>query len=528
MAAKSTYEFGKSVVPEWSPQPDWIDISSVADNEINLLVCDWGVSAIGLACTIAAAGTYSIDWGDGTVETGRASTTTYTHTYTVGTGTACSLGYTTFKVRIYGATGNITAFAMKQNADASTQTPQASTVLWAVFGTTALTTVANAFYSTTVYCQLLQSVTFPATMNSLSSMANCFLSCTGLRHIEMPTSATGITTLAASFQSCLALRSIRLPPIMNSLTDMTSTFYECRDLVRVVMPTSADTLSLINATFYGCTALESLDFPTDITTITTFVSAFTGCYRIRSIVLPTTLNSLTSMSSMCYNCMSLEEITMPTSMTGLTTLAQAFYQCMNLYTVSLPTTLASLTTMASTFAYCYLLADITLPTANSLATMTSTFLNCRGLLTVTLPATLGAVTDASTCFSGCYSLNTITNLSGLGKTTTAGCNGTDFLFGCQMLTTISLAAWWSKISCYGASGKLNKVTSLRLTNASSTFAGASAQVDVRYCDLGAAALDTLFGDLPTLVGKTINITGCTGSATSTKTLASDKGWTVVG
>ena len=86
----------------------------------------------------------------------------------------------------------------------------------------------------------------------------------------------------------------------------------------------------------------------------------------------------------------------------------------------------------------------------------------------------------------------------------------------------------SKIAINGASGKLLKCTSIRLTNSGSTFTGSSPQVNVSYTSLDVVALNLLFGDLPTLVGKTINITGCPGAATCTRTIATAKGWTVTG
>jgi hypothetical protein len=63
-------------------------------------------------------------------------------------------------------------------------------------------------------------------------------------------------------------------------------------------------------------------------------------------------------------------------------------------------------------------------------------------------------------------------------------------------------------------------------NANSPFSGTSSQVDVSYCNLSASALNQLFTDLPTLSGKTIKITGCTGAGTCDQTIATNKGWIV--
>ena len=106
----------------WQPPSDWIDISTVADNEIKLLVSDQCYSLAFIVTT--ASGTYSIDWGDGNTETGIASGATKTHRYTLGAGQACSEGYTTFAVRIYGAISDITSFKVANDSNHPNTTSQ--------------------------------------------------------------------------------------------------------------------------------------------------------------------------------------------------------------------------------------------------------------------------------------------------------------------------------------------------------------------------------------------------------------------
>ena len=125
----------------WTPPADWIDISSVNDNEINLLASDGGVG-IAFKITVANSGTYSIDWGDGTVETLRASGTIYSHQYTIGSGQSVNNGqYSVFKIRIYGASSNITRFQMQKVPNYNNT--QYCGLLWAVFGTQNITDYSN-------------------------------------------------------------------------------------------------------------------------------------------------------------------------------------------------------------------------------------------------------------------------------------------------------------------------------------------------------------------------------------------------
>jgi hypothetical protein len=133
-------------------------------------------------------------------------------------------------------------------------------------------------------------------------------------------------------------------------------------------------------------------------------------------------------------------------------------------------------------------------------------------------------------FSGCGNLTTITNLGKIGSLTatplvSAGNNNSS-----NLLTSLSFNCPFSLLNVNGTSAtNFNKLNSLRLLNTGTgQWTSASPQINVSYCDLGVAALDQLFTDLTTIVGKTINITGCSGAAGCTRSIATAKGWTVTG
>jgi len=83
----------------------------------------------------------------------------------------------------------------------------------------------------------------------------------------------------------------------------------------------------------------------------------------------------------------------------------------------------------------------------------------------------------------------------------------------------------SQLEVNSTSGVRSPVSSIRSTNPNSTF---QSNINISNTSLDTAALNLLFGDLPAVVGKTINITGCTGAATCTRSIATAKGWTVTG
>jgi hypothetical protein len=463
---------------QWTKPAEWIDISTVGDNEINLLVSDG--TGISFATTVASSGTYTIDWGDGTVETGRASGTTYQHQYNYSGGTYCAnLGYWVYKVRIYGATGNITRWQVKRHS--FTTRKQYLNILWAVFGTTALTDCSSTFYDTvglTAVCQKLQACTLPTSWGSVSNTSYMFNNCSSLSSIVLPTSWGSVTTTSYMFNNCSSLSSIVLPTSWGSVSNTSYMFAYCSSLSSIVLPTSWGSVSNTQGMFYNCYALSSIVLPTSWGSVTTTSYMFNNCSSLSSIVLPTSWGSVSNTSFMFYNCYALSSIVLPTSWGSVSNTQGMFY-------------------------------------------------NCYALSSIVLPTSWGSVTTVLSMFNGCYSLKTITGLDYLGHQSLAT-NGTDLLKDCQYLQgTLTVAAFLSKIGIYGTSAYLLQCTGIRLTNANSTFGGTSPQVNVSYTSLDATALNTLFGDLPTLTGKTITITGCPGAATCDTSIATAKGWTVI-
>ena len=131
-------------------------------------------------------------------------------------------------------------------------------------------------------------------------------------------------------------------------------------------------------------------------------------------------------------------------------------------------------------------------------------------------------------FYVCYELKSIVNFDKIGSLTSA-CSMLSVIMTNDSLTqSISISSLLTAITICGQAGKFVPVTSIRLTNPSSTFGGTSPQVNVSYTSLNATAIDLLFGDLPTLVGKSINISSCPGAATCTRSIATAKGWTITG
>ena len=468
----------KNISSGWAEPSDWIDINTVADNEILLLVTEG--TGIGFTVKVGTGtGTFIIDWGDGNVQgplTGNG-TTVYQHQHATG-GTPCSLGYNTWKVRIYFASGDITGWKVARHS--YVQNVQQCPILSANIGAMYLSTYSSLFYDAGAL------MTFPL-----------------LKKCKIKSFGTSTST-GFLFYNCNALASVTLPTTWGSITNTTYMFRKCYALASVTLPTSWGSITNTSYMFEYCYAVTSLNLGTSWGSVTNTSYMFQYCYAITSVTLPTTWGSVTTIIRMFFNCNALTTVTMPDSWGSITNASNLFVNCLSLVSINCGSSWGGVTTVSNMF------------------------FNCYALTSVTLPASWGSVTDVSYMFYCCYSLKTINNLQWLGNQT-AQSDFTDFLYTAEFLQqAISIGSLLSRVGIVGASGKLLLCSTIRLTNAGSTFTGSSPQVNISYTSLGAAALNLLFGDLPTLVGKTINITGCPGAASCTRSIATAKGWTVTG
>lgn len=499
----------------WTPPSDWIDISSVGNNEINMLVADF--NAIKFRVTVANSGTYTIDWGDGVVETGRVNNTYYTHTYALGTGTVCSRGYTTFKIRIYNASDTITNMNLDTptTGDGSLLAKNTYTqpLLWIVYGTNGLTTMNNVYR----LAYLLEAVYMAPVISGITTFLNAFAQCGSLQMVRGLNNTWGsVTSTNSMFSLCYSIKNITLPNSWpNTLTDYSGMFSNCTNLRSINLPSTWSTgTTNLSSIFNGCSAIKEIQLPSSWPSgNTTLANSFATCRNLQKITLPSTWNtSLTSTQNMFANCNTLDVITLPSAgfPAALTTTAGMFDQCNGLVKVDLGSSWGGNTSTQQMFRSCFSLQE------------------------VVLPSSLGSITQASNMFDGALMLKKVTNFQFCGTSTAgAGCAYSAFfgLSGANFVTGVTLNGYISRVAINGVSGNFNYATAIRLTQGGSTYTGTSPQINVSFCNMGQADLVNLFNDLPTVTSKTINITSNPGAASLTageRAIATGKGWTIVG
>lgn len=494
---------GGTATPEYVYPSDWISISGVPDNEIYLCTSDEGARWVSFTVTVST-GTYNVDWGDGTSTTGITSGTIAQKQLPLGSGTTSpNTTVTTYRTRIYTTGGTITRFFVSRNTTILNN--QMFPIYAANFGTTGLTSMANAFYvSAAGLCYSLQAVYLPASLNSVTTMASAFEDCRGLQYIQMPTSMTGLTTLSRTFINARSLMSITFPSNLNAVTTMLDMCNGCYALNNPTMPTTMTGCTQYARAFAGCTDLEKITFPSSMSSGFSMTSTFQGSTALESFTFPS--NNVGGLLTTFTDCVSLKSVIFQNSAAdACTTMQQTFQNCNNLNYVKMPTSMSGCTTLSSAFQSCWTLGQIDLP-----------------------PFT--GATAASSMFASAYNLGRVGNGENIGRTG-ATFNADGLFTQNEALTGYTGYSFYSKFVFTGTASIKTKLQSLRLTNTGSTYTGTSPQLDIKYNDLGQAALVQVFNDLPTLTGKTIDITGCTGAAALTageRAIATGKGWTITG
>lgn len=481
----------------WVRPNDWISITDTP-NEVQFLVSSLGGGSYGIITTFTKPTTQNlyIDWGDGVVDTisSVGSTTTY-HQYTTG-GTACSLGYDTWKVRVYtdaGATITNCKPTYGQRFGTLAYPTIANGLLEAYYGDGVNITLWNQFFKGIPAVSLgnantqffnLQYVKMPATLTGSVNMTETFAHCYKLAKAVLPTSCSGLTTTLAMFQNCFQLQDVSpIPSNASLLTDIGSMFLSCVSLTGYTFPPSLPLVSTMASTFSGCYSLSSIQLPS-LPACTNYTTAFQNCHSLLSINITgfTSSAAALTLTSMFSNCYSIEQVLLPSTLASGSqsfnaALNTMFQNCYNLKTITLPTNLNS-TALNTTFGNCYSLVSATLPTTmTSLTTMVSCFSNCINLQSVSLPTAVGASISLSSTFASCNSIGNITIPSGwtINDLSTSFSN-------CWQLTSLTLP-----------NNAQNSITSMSsMCNACFTLTGITMPTSLNACTTLASAFSQAY------------------------------------
>ena len=478
------------VAPNWVRPADWLTLPTISPTDEKFA----GLFAVSNddanLVALLAAGAYTVDWGDGTVENFAANTKA-SHQYTyanISDTTLCSRGYKQVIVTVTPQSGqHLTTVDLQQrHPSVPSSTPIQGPWLDTIVGSSYLAQMWIGSSSPAVRCDLVECISIAYSANTVTGFNA--QNCIGLQVVNLPNVLTSYVTTLSMFSGCSSLTKINnlnmLKPAAGSTVQ--SMFNNCRALTSVL---AFDTSSVVafSSMFAGCRSLTSIPL-FNTSAGTNFMGMFNGCSVLTSVPALDTTNG-TDFSSMFSNCISLTSIPLFNTSAG-TNFASMLTGCVSLTSVPAFDT-SNAITVASMFSGCSLLKNI--PTINTAKanSMYGLFNGCSSLETVSITTT-NMCSNFGLTFSQCYSLRQIPAISFAADTSNALTNTFN---GCWNLSSI-------------------KATGIGLS------------FSVSNCKLSAAALNEIYTNLPTVTGKTITVTGNWGAATSTTSIATAKGWTV--
>lgn len=323
----------------WVRPSDWPAMPADAANKVCILAAvfaDTTANYVALHCSVST-GTYDVDWGDGTSNTGVTSNTQIDHQYTYSDpdlGPVTSRGYKTAMIVVTPNTGgaNFTNFDFgRKNAASGLQNDAPTPWLDIQFNAASATTVNWRNTLISRMCERinitgigavtgfnvqafdsLQDIRFPA--GSLQSVTSInFQQCRSLRTINFPSgSLTAITGLQSALRSMSSLQRMEFPSgSLANVTTLESCFNDCPSLREVIFPTgSLGSCTSIREVVRNCPAIQEITFPGLGTLAATGMeNAFNGCSSLRKIVFPTgKMGSLTTLGTPFASCLNLREI----------------------------------------------------------------------------------------------------------------------------------------------------------------------------------------------------------------------------
>ena len=514
---------GSEIADPWVRPTEWlalpVNVDGVQKVSILNAVFDTDSEFVAFTCS----GNYTVDWGDGVVEN-FADNVKAEHKYT----------YSDVDLN----SDTVSTFGYKQCT--ITITPQAGQNLTSIN--------LNKYHSTidTSTSYDLASGFLDIRINSLScATLTIGLSSNYIKHTMLEQCLIGELAdiiLNDLFYDCYALQSVSIKDTSN-VTSFSSMHYNNHSLQKMPTYTFRSAGVDVNNMFTNCYALRET-YPLIITPSASgsFSNMFSSCKSLRYIDITIVSNINYSLGGIVTGCSSLEEIKFIQTGTGkVTSLATAFNSTRIKESPVIDTSLC--TTFTNTFQYCDRLTNLYAYNYSSATTLANMLEGCYSLKSVPNFNITPSCTNLSSLCSNCWSLEKAPLFANSSGVTNPGA----MLFACKSLTTIPNYVFGNVTTTnignfigncdsiqimpsitigtvYTANGNVMQNTySLKrmLMPLRFTFSVANAK-------MSAIALNEMYSILPTVTGQTVTVTGNYGVSGDDPSIATSKGWTVVG
>lgn len=340
-----------------------------------------------------------------------------------------------------------------------------------------------------------------------------------------------------SFLGCTSLHRIVSFPSCRAVTGWTSVFHSCHLLQEIPLNMDfSQATGSMNYIFYNCFNLRKIP-PLYTKNATSMVGMFISCMCLSRIPYLDTSNA-TSLDSIFYNCQALEYV--PYLDTRKCTNANyIFWNCKKLKQIQPELPGASFTSLLGVFSNTAILKAPSINTA-SVTTMNSMFSGCQTLKTIP-QYNFSSCTNIGSMFSACTSLEFVPDFNTPSTLATVDnlfneCRNLQYCPGITMGTSTNVTNMFSR--CWNMHSIPNTVNFTNVITTTGAFfenfslsscgiTGIGRNVDFTNACMGPTALNNLYTSLQS-VARTITVSGNWGTASDNPTIATAKGWTVVG
>lgn len=466
---------------------------------------------VALQITLQNAGhSYFVNWGDGTV-TRHSSNTRAQYQYNwanINSSTETPEGYRQVVIEAYPGTGyTMTAFDMRPNYTAAGITLnnlRTSGWLDLKIAGPELTTLYFQQYAVNNFRNyLVKQVEVVGTMK-LTGPGHGFGNFQALERVIGTEWTATLTDMGGFFSTCLMLKHI---PLLNTRRNTNMIYF-----------------------ILDCRALERFP-PLDTSNVTTFLQwsqeGSGGGGSLRSIPILNTSKVQTWETAFqrqrCLRSIPNLDFSAATNIIGL------FNQCSDLIKAP-PIVAPNATSIRDLFAGCQTLTDIAGVCAPNATDASNMFLNCYALQKVPSINT-SKITNFTNMFGRCFSLTNVPQID-----TSAGITFTNMFDSMSSLTQLpqlNLNGASAGSTAAGAGPLLNIFGSgsgLDFSLRRATMLNTRRSISYAGLSLSASELNSIFRGLADVSahGATITITNNWGTALCDRTIATSKGWTVVG
>ena len=455
-----------------------VAVDDVSHNKVNIAFEHWELSD-----------TFDVDWGDGTTSTNVTSSaggTVHDYDYSTLSSTVTSEGFKTALITVTPSSGNTGTFRTLDISKGGLLDGE----FWR----------ASNFLE--VHCNLPDIERFYQASGSTKHRRMRYINVKSWDLFEVH---------IGSYMSSLEFVDIPWQPTSNTVTTVSQCFAFCHNLKRAPY---FDTSSVTNASemFINCASLNDIpDY--DMSSATDLELMFAGCESLEAIP-NLKLGSATTMSQFADGATSLKVI--PKLDTSTVT---------NMYAAFKDTAITEFPNLdvglVTNFQTTWQNSKIkTLPELNfttSQADYASAFSNCKEL--AYLPDSLGNINPSNVYGMFEYAQNlqkvpvfTLTNAASCGR----------MFYNTYALLVLPAFDFTGKTSSQLSNAFVSSVALKRVL-----ATGFQNNVNI-YGDLSGAAIDEIFTNLPTVSSATITLTDHWGFNDATQSIATAKGWTVLG